>query len=110
MRPIQYFTIYTLCLSLEDYWNAGLDREKARQLIEGIPDPGSSTLNLRCSPSGLNGNWRVSTSCADSSVHEWLVDRIQWVLDDELLRIANLPPPIEVNTTPQQPPDTRGSP
>lgn len=85
-RPINYFATCELWLSLEDYWNAGLDRDRAKEIIERMPDPGSCTLNLRCTDSGMNGNWIVRTSATSPVTHECIVGEIRDALDDELDR------------------------
>lgn len=91
MRRIEYFVTCGLWLSLEDYWNAGLDRGRAREIIEQMPDPGSATLNLRCEDSHVNGNWNVRTSSTSPEVHDGIVAQIRDALDAELRRATPNP-------------------
>jgi len=74
-----------LWLSLEKYYNQGLTPERAKELIEKIPDPGSLVGGpLRCESARLNGNWNVHTSSCDSNTIYEIIDDISLVLDNEL--------------------------
>lgn len=86
-RPISYFVTCEIWLSLEHYWNAGMDRERAKEIIERMPDPGSATLNLRCLQSG-RGNWIVRTSANTPEFIGFIVDGIKAALDAELDRMT----------------------
>lgn len=86
---INYSTSINIWLHLEDYYNAGMSPEKAREVIESIVDPSqrggySSASKLRCSPMGLNGNWIVKSFAMTDYEIENIVSTIEWHLDQEL--------------------------
>lgn len=76
---MKYHTTTLIWLSLEDYYNKGLDPEKAKEIIENMIDPIGQlgTTNLRCSPMGLNRNWIVETFANDDRDIEFVVRMIE---------------------------------
>lgn len=63
---IRYFTTTEIWIHLEDYYNKGLEPEKAKEIIESIVNPFqgacySSTDTLQCEPMRINRNWIVKT-------------------------------------------------
>ena len=82
MIRLRYHTRTTICLSLEDYHNAGLTPEETKAEIEKIINPFqyfmySSGDTLRCSPQGINSNWNVSVSVTDPDEIEHIVGLIE---------------------------------
>ena len=88
---MNYHVSSIIHLSLEKYYNAGILPERSKELIESIPDPGSSSLNLWCTKQCINHNWDVRTLLTDPESIEQLVWQITDVLDAELERMKNLP-------------------
>lgn len=84
MAQIEYWTSSMLWLSLEKLYNRGLSPARAGEIIRAIPDPGSATMNLRCSSSGLNNNWRIETQANDPDAHAQIVSLVEAALLDEL--------------------------
>jgi hypothetical protein len=88
---IDYHTTSELWLSLEAFYNRGVTPAEVKAIIERMPDPGSSSLTLRCHPSGFNDNWIVGTRSNDRATHRAIVDRIRVELELLLWRRSNAP-------------------
>lgn len=87
MRQLSYWVSSIIWLSLEDWYNAGLTPERAREIIEGIQDPGMMAFlgsRLRCETQGVNGNWNVRIATTDPRTIVKTVSLIRDRLDAEL--------------------------
>jgi hypothetical protein len=63
---INYFTTTRIWLHLQDFYNRGMTPERAKEVIEQIPDPGSH----------LNRNWIVETALNEQTAVVDLVREI----------------------------------
>ena len=95
---IDYYTTTLIHLSLEPYTNAGLTAEETKAIIEEIPDPGSSSLMLRCEHQGINDNWNVRTMAVSVVLIDWLVLHIEDRLKLGLARKFAKMPAAKTNT------------
>jgi hypothetical protein len=73
---IQYHTTRRIWLHLEDHYNAGLDWQEARKLIEEMDIMGLYH-KLTCKNMGLNGNWIVEVPECNDNVIEYIVNEIK---------------------------------
>jgi hypothetical protein len=78
MLTIDYHTTTEIWLHLEDYYNAGVTPQQAKEVIESIADGAG---RLTCRPSHCNGNWIVQTLYTSSNCIEAIVADIQNKLD-----------------------------
>lgn len=78
---LDYYRTSVIHLSLEDYTNAGLTQEEIEKEITQIDDPGSFSLKLRCTPSGLNYNLNVHTMSKSGGTVDDIVHKIKIRLD-----------------------------
>lgn len=86
-RRINYHTTCELWLHLEDYTNAGLEQKRMIKIINAMPDIGSATLNLSCTPMGVNSNLIVRTSATKPDAHVEIVADIEVALENELFNL-----------------------
>ena len=77
-----YFVTSVIWLSLEEYYNAGLTPEQAKNTIELMSDPASGGgMKLRCEKQFVNSNWNVLTGLTDPYRIRLLVEDIYRSLD-----------------------------
>ena len=69
------YTTSVMHLALEDFYNAGISPEQAKNVIESIRDRAGT---LRCEASGINNNWNVHTVCC----HRDSIKEIVWQIED----------------------------
>ena len=90
MINLSYYTSGVIHLSLEDYYNAGMTSEEAKEIIEEIPDDlsGHSNLGLclHCERQFINSNWNVHTRYAFPDEIEVIVCEIRLALGQALAR------------------------
>ena len=80
-----YHVTSIIWLSLEDYYNAGLTPEQAKDTIESMDDPASmGNLKLRCEKQFVNHNWNVHTGLTNPYMISILTQRIYRALDEAL--------------------------
>lgn len=80
---INYWVSSEIWLSLESYYNKGITPKRAKELIESIYVVRGGKLN--CRESGINGNWIVKTRLNDPDNHAFIVQKIEYLLENELL-------------------------
>lgn len=86
-RPkINYHISSIIWLSLEKYYNRGLTSQKAKEIIESLPDLGSNILNLSCREQGINNNWNVMTSSTNEEVIDKIVSMIEKSIEMFLIK------------------------
>ncbi len=78
---LDYHTTTRVWLSLEDYYNAGLTPERAKEIIESLRD--EDGYPLHCEPGGINRNWIVETH---EDLVGYLVLRIRSALNSAMFR------------------------
>lgn len=81
MTNLHYYVTSVVHLSLEDYHNRGLKPEETRQIIESMRSPGSSSLNIRCEPSGVNHNWDAHVLTDNRFLVEFFIEDLKFNLD-----------------------------
>lgn len=74
-----HYVTSLLHISLIDYRD--IEPDLIVDTINNLPDPGSSSLNLRCRKSGLALNYIVETSANHPHAHYEIVDAIEMSLD-----------------------------
>lgn len=79
---VNYHTSTTVWLHLEDYYNAGITPEEAKEIIEDFSDLAGNYL--WCEPSGYNGNWHINVREGVDVVA--LIVAIEMRLEGRLLR------------------------
>ena len=89
MRMLQlgFYTTTTVHLSLEDFYNAGITPERAKEIIETFRDtsgPMRPAMRLFCSPAGINNNWKFNLMTRDSMRIDMFVEDISYALNLEL--------------------------
>ena len=80
---IHYHTTTMIHLSLEDFYNDGMTKEEAKEIIESIQDPSTTTgwgFKLICHPQYINGNWNVETWATHPEGIQHVVDLIEFDL------------------------------
>jgi len=84
MKTLNYNVTGVIHLSLEDYYNAGMTSEEAKEIIEKIPDSLSGITNfpdnLHCERQFINGNWNVHTKYTHPADIEVMVYEIRFAL------------------------------
>lgn len=58
-RLLDYLVQFTVVLSAEDYYNAGITREQVKEIINSTTNP-STGRNLYAQPAAINGNWEFA--------------------------------------------------
>lgn len=76
LERLDYWVSSNLWLHLEGFFNAGLNADQCRAVIEAMPDPYSESCNLSCRPMGVNGNWIVETRATSRQELADVVERI----------------------------------
>lgn len=84
---IDYYITSRIWLGIEKYTNSGLSQEQVIETIRRMPDPGSTSVNLRCEVMHINSNVIVETSTTNPNLIEDIVYAIEAALD---IGLANM--------------------
>jgi len=87
MQQLGFYTTTTVHLSLEDFYNAGMTPERAKEIIETFRDtsgPMRPAMRLFCSPAGINNNWKFEVYSTNQHYVSDLLEDISYALNLEL--------------------------